>query len=98
MKFSIKDLFSKCDRIRSFLKKILNRKLNFLCSDYKYVVVTLTRFKEIFTVSGKLRYSPGLTAEPVVKTKTNRVQAILINSKNSLIFLSNQYSLRKSVE
>ena len=43
MKFSIKDFFSKCDEIRSFLwiwssdlvtftKEILNRKLNFLCS------------------------------------------------------------------
>ena len=39
MKFSIKDFFKKCDQIRSFLrifshllKKILNRKLTFLCS------------------------------------------------------------------
>ena len=39
MKFSMKDFFSKCDQIRSFLriwshllKKILNGKLHFLCS------------------------------------------------------------------
>ena len=36
MKFSIKDFFSKCDQIRSVLKKftkeILNGKLHFLCS------------------------------------------------------------------
>ena len=36
MKFSVKDFFSKCDQIRSFLKKfteeILNGKLHFLCS------------------------------------------------------------------
>ena len=40
MKFSIKDFFSKCDQIRSFLhicthllKKSLNEKLHFLCSE-----------------------------------------------------------------
>ena len=36
MKFSVKDFFSKCDQIRSFLKKfteeILNGKLDILCS------------------------------------------------------------------
>ena len=38
MKFSIKNFFSKCDQIRSFLKsfifteEILNEKLHFLCS------------------------------------------------------------------
>ena len=36
MEFSIKDFFSKCDQIHSFLKKfteeILNGKLHFLCS------------------------------------------------------------------
>ena len=38
MKFSIKDIFSKCDQIRSpadlvtFTEKILNGKLHFLCS------------------------------------------------------------------
>ena len=39
MKFSIKDFFSKCEKIRNFLriwshllKKILNGKLHFLCS------------------------------------------------------------------
>ena len=33
MKFFIKDFFSKCDQIRSFLKKeILYGKLHFLCS------------------------------------------------------------------
>ena len=39
-KFSIKDFSSKCDQIRSFLadlvtftEEILNRKLNFLCSE-----------------------------------------------------------------
>ena len=40
MKFSIKDFFSKCDQIRSFLRigqfaeDILNGKLYFLCSSY----------------------------------------------------------------
>ena len=39
MTFSIKDFFSKCDQIHSFLRiwshllKILNGKLHFLCSD-----------------------------------------------------------------
>ena len=39
MKFSIKDFFSKCDQIRSFLRilfkfteEIINGKLHFLCS------------------------------------------------------------------
>ena len=32
MKFSIKDLFSKCDQIRKKLQKILNGKLHFLRS------------------------------------------------------------------
>ena len=36
MKFSIKDFFSKCDHIRrdlvTFTEKVLNKKLNFLCS------------------------------------------------------------------
>ena len=34
MKFSIKDFFSKCDRIRSLTltEEMLNRKLQFLCS------------------------------------------------------------------
>ena len=42
MKFSIKDFFSKCDQIRSFLdlvtvtKEILNAKLQFLCDAIWY--------------------------------------------------------------
>ena len=32
LKFSIEDFFSKCDRICSFLRKLLNVKLHFLCS------------------------------------------------------------------
>ena len=33
MKFSIKDFFSKCDQIRSFLKKSLMENFIFLCSE-----------------------------------------------------------------
>ena len=37
MKFSIKDFFSNWDQIRSFqIRKILNIKLHFLCSDTEY--------------------------------------------------------------
>ena len=33
MKFSIKDFFSKCDQIRSLLKKSLMKNFIFLCSE-----------------------------------------------------------------
>ena len=51
MKFSIKDFFSKCDQIRSFLvtfteEEILNGKLHFLCSVHQ----TLFRGKSIETI------------------------------------------------
>ena len=43
MKFSIKDLFSKCDQIRrnlgdlvTFTEEVFNGKLHFLCSVQKY--------------------------------------------------------------
>ena len=48
-------------------------------------MVTLTHSKEILIVSGKLRYSPGLTTEPIIRIK-------------KLIFLTDQHSLPKSVE
>ena len=50
IKLSIEDLFSKCDQIHSLLwiwphllKKTLNEKLHFLCSDSRKQEATLTK-------------------------------------------------------
>ena len=50
MKFSIKGFFSKCDRIRSFLRnfcKFFNGKLHFLCSD----PITTVNIKVMWSLS-----------------------------------------------
>ena len=58
MKFSIKDLFSKCEQIRrkdlfTFTKEILNGKLHFLCSVTSFergLVLRLKAQNVLFTV------------------------------------------------
>ena len=40
-KFSITDVFSKCDQIRTFTEEIRNGKFQFLCSDYHETNLTL---------------------------------------------------------
>ena len=104
MEFSITDFFSKFDQIRSFvrvwshlLKKSLLENLIFLkwfqiCDGY------FNSFQGNIYRLGKWRYSPGLTVKLIIKIKRNSPQKRMINSKNSLIFSTKQYSLWKSIE
>ena len=51
MKFSIKDFFSKCDKVRGFVtftEEIPNVKLQFLCSAISYVRQNLQFNNQIF--------------------------------------------------